>query len=112
MNYFLVNKLFSPRQFGFIPGRSTSLQLLNLIDKWTKSLENGGQIDIIYTDLRKHSIRFCIDGCSVNYIHMEFMLISSIGLNNFYVTVNIKFELMVNTHNGWMSEAVFLRAAF
>jgi len=53
MNYFLTNNLFSPRQFGFIPGRSTSLQLLNLIDNWTKSLESGSQIDIIYTDFEK-----------------------------------------------------------
>ena len=38
---------------GFIKGRSTSLQLLQILDKWTELLENGGQIDVIYTDLEK-----------------------------------------------------------
>lgn len=31
-------------------GRSTVLQLLNFLDGWTEMLENGGQIDVIYTD--------------------------------------------------------------
>ena len=50
MNYFLQNRLFSDKQYGFIKGRSTTLQLLNLLDLWTNSLEDGGQIDVIYTD--------------------------------------------------------------
>ena len=36
-----------------IKGRSTTLQLLNLLDLWTNSLEDGGQIDVIYTDFEK-----------------------------------------------------------
>ena len=47
------NGLFSDKQFGFIPKRSVMLQLLNVVDKWTDSLESGGQVDIIYTDLEK-----------------------------------------------------------
>ena len=53
MNHFISNNLFSRKQFGFIAGRSTILQLLNFIDKWTQDLETGGQIDIIYTDFEK-----------------------------------------------------------
>ena len=53
MEYFLNNKLFSNKQFGFIKGRSTVLQLLNILDRWTKYLEEGGQIDVIYTDFEK-----------------------------------------------------------
>jgi hypothetical protein len=53
MSYFLNNKLFSNKQYGFIKGRSTALQLLNMLDKWTKYLEEGGQIDAIYTDFEK-----------------------------------------------------------
>ena len=45
--------IFSNKQFGFIKGRSTSLQLLQILDKWTELLKNGGQIDVIYTDLEK-----------------------------------------------------------
>ena len=39
MNHFIINRLFSNRQFGFVEGRSTTLQLL--------------QVDVIYTDLQK-----------------------------------------------------------
>ena len=34
-------------------GRSTNLQLLSVLDKWTKDLDDGGQIDVIYTDFEK-----------------------------------------------------------
>ena len=53
MNYFLSNKLFNKYQHGFIKGRSIVLQLLNIIDDWLVNLENGNQIDIIYTDFEK-----------------------------------------------------------
>ena len=32
---------------------STMLQLLHMLDKWTEYLENGGQIDVIYSDFEK-----------------------------------------------------------
>ena len=38
------------KQYGFIKGRSTSLQLLHIMDKWTEYLEQGGQIDVMYSD--------------------------------------------------------------
>ena len=53
MQHFLENRLFSNKQYGFIKGRSTSLQLLKLLDEWTRSLEEGGHIDVIYTDFEK-----------------------------------------------------------
>ena len=36
------NKLFSEKQFGFISGRSTTLQLLLVLDQWTEILDKGG----------------------------------------------------------------------
>ena len=51
--HFQVNKLFTNRQFGFIKGRSTVLQLLQILDDWTLHLEEGGQFDVIYTDFEK-----------------------------------------------------------
>ena len=48
-----INKLFTDRQYGFISGRSTSLQLLNVLDKWTEALDNGSSIDVIYMDYMK-----------------------------------------------------------
>ena len=53
MAYFKINNLFSNKQFGFIKGRSTTLQLLKILDRWRELLENGGQIDVVYTDLEK-----------------------------------------------------------
>ena len=47
------NKLFSKLQFGFIEGRSTVLQLLHVLDKWTETLDNGDSLDVIYCDFMK-----------------------------------------------------------
>jgi len=47
------NLLFSPKQFGFISGRSTTLQLLYVLDKWTEMLDNGGNLDCVYLDFMK-----------------------------------------------------------
>jgi hypothetical protein len=53
MKHFKENNLFSKKQYGFITGRSTVLQLLNILDKWTAALEEGGCIDVVYTDFEK-----------------------------------------------------------
>jgi len=53
IQHFLHNDLFSKNQFGFLKGRSTILQLLHIIEEWTAALENGGQINTIYTDFEK-----------------------------------------------------------
>ncbi len=47
------NKLFSSRQFGFIQGRATTLQLLNVLDTWTEIIDKKGSIDVIYMDFQK-----------------------------------------------------------
>jgi len=62
MKFFLDNDFFSNMQCGFIKGRSTVLQLLNINDEWTSNLECGGQIDCIYIwTLKRPSIRSLID---------------------------------------------------
>jgi len=53
MKFFISNKLFSNCRYGFIKGRSTVLQLLYILDKWTKLLDEGRQVDVIYTDFEK-----------------------------------------------------------
>ena len=47
------NDLLSDKQFGFIKGRSTVLQLLKVLDSWTETLENGGCIDVVYCNFIK-----------------------------------------------------------
>ena len=53
VKHMLINKLFSSKQFGFIKGRSTVLQLLYVLDMWTEALDNGYSIDAIYCDYMK-----------------------------------------------------------
>ena len=47
------NNFFSKHQYGFLAGRSVTLQLLYAIDKWTEALDNGEEVDCIYTDFMK-----------------------------------------------------------
>ena len=53
MAHLLGNGLLSNKQYGFINGRATSLQLLHMLDKWTEYLKDGGQIDALYGDFEK-----------------------------------------------------------
>ena len=48
-----LNNLFSEKQFGFISGRSTTLQLLHVLNIWTDILDQGGEIEAIYCDFMK-----------------------------------------------------------
>ena len=49
----IKNDLYSKKQFGFISGRSTTLQLLLVMEEWTEILDKGGAIDTIYMDFMK-----------------------------------------------------------
>ena len=40
VEFMVSNNLLSDYQFGFVKGRSTTLQLLNVLNDWTNSLEN------------------------------------------------------------------------
>ena len=53
LNHLSTNNLLSPYQFGFIPGRSCSTQLLLMLDYLTHHLDEGYSIDVIYLDFQK-----------------------------------------------------------
>ena len=53
IDHMTKNNLFSPRQFGFISGRITTLQLLHVLQIWSEILDQGGSLDIIYCDFMK-----------------------------------------------------------
>ena len=53
IEYMKVNNLISRKQFGFLSGRSTVLQLLRVLDQWTEILDRGGCVDVIYCDFMK-----------------------------------------------------------
>ena len=47
------NNLISNKQHGFVSGRSCVTQLIDVLDIWTKTLDEGGTIDAIYMDYQK-----------------------------------------------------------
>ena len=47
------HNLISNKQFGFVGGRSTTLQLLTVMNIWTEILDRGGEINSIYMDFMK-----------------------------------------------------------
>ena len=53
MQFLKTNNLLSSKQFGFLSRRSTTLQLLTMLEKWTSILDRGGAIDVIYFDFMK-----------------------------------------------------------
>ena len=51
--HLLEKKLLSIKQYGFISGRSTTVQLLSYLDKCVKTIVDGGVVDTIYLDFVK-----------------------------------------------------------
>lgn len=47
------NNLLAEQQHGFCPGRSCDTQLLCQLDDWTRLIDDGKPIDVIYLDFRK-----------------------------------------------------------
>ena len=56
-----IKQYLSPFQHGFIPRRSTTTNLAILTDFIATSLDCQGQVDVIYTDLRKAFDRIDVD---------------------------------------------------
>ena len=53
VEHMLINNLFADNQHGFVPGRSCMSQLLVVMEEWTKILQHGEQIDVLYLDFKK-----------------------------------------------------------
>ena len=53
MKYLMSNNILTNKQFGFMRGRSTILQLLKVVDKLSEVLDKGGVVDVIYCDFMK-----------------------------------------------------------
>ena len=48
-----TNSLFTKHQYGFRKGSSCVTQLIDVIDNWTKSLDDRNDLDVIYFDFQK-----------------------------------------------------------
>jgi hypothetical protein len=53
MKHMDENKLLSDHQHGFLSGRSSSTNLLKVLDSWTESLDGGTPLDAVYLDFAK-----------------------------------------------------------
>ena len=53
MQYLTTHNLLAEEQHGFRPGRSCNSQLLETIDAWSRLLESGTPIDVVYLDFKK-----------------------------------------------------------
>ena len=53
INFLVQDHIISDQQLGFVPGRSTTLQLLRALEDWTAELDSANEVDIIYIDFQK-----------------------------------------------------------
>ena len=70
INYLLDNRLLHAKQYGFIKGRSTSLQLLHIMDKWTEYLEQGGQIEFEVFHVHSYQDQFIQPGWAECFVDL------------------------------------------
>ena len=50
---YVQNEHFSDKQYGFVPKRSTLLQLLNIIDEWTLAVDDRNKLNCLCLDFMK-----------------------------------------------------------
>ena len=53
MKFLLENNYFTDKQYGFLPGRTATLQLLRVLDEWSEAIDNNQMIEVIYMDFKK-----------------------------------------------------------
>ncbi len=52
-HYLVRNSILSDHQFGFLPGRSTTLQLVYVCDRWLEALDEGQGVLAVFMDFMK-----------------------------------------------------------
>ena len=53
VDYVEKNRIISEQQHGFVNGRSCLTNLLEVMEAWTRALDDGYGVDVIYLDYRK-----------------------------------------------------------
>ena len=89
-----LSSIISISQHGFMPGRSTTTNLLQICQFVSSALDRRSQVDVIYTDLSKAFDSICHKRLIMKLNRLNFhsslvLLISSyLGNRSFYVTYN------------------------
>ena len=63
MQFLSSNRLIKRSQFGFLPGRSSELQLIEFLDRISVVLDQGDSADIVYLDFKKPLTRYPTNVC-------------------------------------------------
>ena len=81
LQHLVQQNLISPQQFGFIPGKSTAMQLVYLIQRWLQALEKGHNITAIFLGFEKafdrvwhHGLLHKLLTCSIHEHHLDIQL--------------------------------------
>jgi len=53
LSYIESNELITEHQHGFVSGRSCLTNLLEVLEAWTRILDSGYGVDVIYLDYKK-----------------------------------------------------------
>ena len=53
VSHVIGQEIVSPDQHGFLKGKSTQTQLLECLNDWTSAIDQSGNIDAIYLDIKK-----------------------------------------------------------
>ena len=69
-DFICTNNILYDYQFGFRPKHSTQQAIITLIDKITKSLDNGDIVISLFVDLKKHLSGWIIEFFSGSFILM------------------------------------------
>ena len=67
MSHMTRNRLFSNAQYRFIPGRSTVMQLIRVLDDWTQTLDEGAVWMLSTWTFKKRLIPSPTEGYYISY---------------------------------------------
>ena len=54
LSFCVEHKVIPDEQFGFLPGRSTIWQLLQILEEWQDALDSGRTVHALFLDVEKH----------------------------------------------------------
>ena len=53
LSFLQENDIISKHQFGFLPERSTTMQLVSIVEQWLRGMETGHMTTAVFMDFRK-----------------------------------------------------------
>ena len=94
-----ANNLYNPGQHGFRTGRSCLSQLLDHFDRVLEAIENGKNVDVIYTDFAK-----AFDKCDHGIIAHKLKKLGITGKLGLWIYCFLRYRLQRVTINGVKSQ--------